>query len=134
VGELDDRERDHDQAAGDVGDEENQPAVDAIGENSRRDREDHVREDPRAADDAEEERVGTLAVHDHEQRHEVQPVSDPGDELAREEPDERAIRQQSAIRGERSDGADLPLPGVGAVYGLGPAARATVRQDRRSGP
>ena len=51
---------DHDHAADDVGGQQHQAPVEAVGDDAGRDRQEDVRQDARRADDAEHERVAWI--------------------------------------------------------------------------
>ena len=76
---------DHQHSAGDIGDQQDHAPIEPIGNDAGRHREEHVRKDPRRTDDPEQHRRVALAVDDHEDGDEVQPVADARDELARQQ-------------------------------------------------
>ena len=104
VGRLEDGQREHDHAPGDVRHEQDQAPVEAIGDDPGGDRQEDVGQDPGGPDDAQQDRVRARLVDEDEERHEVQPVADRGHELAAEQPDERAVAEEPAIGGEDAHG------------------------------
>ena len=58
-----------------------EPPIESVGDDARRDRQEDVRQHPRRADDAQDERVARDVPDDDEQRDEIEPVTDGRDKL-----------------------------------------------------
>ena len=116
--EEDDRgDHEHQDPAGHVRREEDQAPVEAVRNDPGGDRQDEVGEDARGADEPEDERVLGDLVDQDQDRDEVQPVPDRGDELADQEPGERPVAEELAVGAEDGHPRVLiaaPATGAGA--------------------
>ena len=105
--------------------EQHEPPVEAVGDDAGRDRQQDVRQQARGPDDAEDDRVLRLLVDEHDQRDEVQPVADRRHELADEQPGQRPVAQQLAVRARDRHPAPRAV-GARFVRGGYPARRTRV--------
>jgi hypothetical protein len=68
-----------------------------IGDDPRRNRQDHVGQEADRAEGTHEGRVAGFAIDHDEDRDDVQPVADPTDELAEQQSDQRPVAEQLSI-------------------------------------
>ena len=71
-------------------------------------------QDARGADDAEQHRRVAVGVDDHQDRDEVEPVADAGDELAGEQPRQRGVAAEEVEVGPGQAHRAAPSAGGGA--------------------
>ncbi len=90
----------HHRPAPEVRDEEHQAAIEPIRDDPGRHRQDHVRNHPNGPEQPDERRVAGLAVDDHEDRDDVEPVADPADELTEEELGQWPVGQELPVDAE----------------------------------
>ena len=91
------RHEEHEQPACDVRDQEDQAAVVAVGDQTRRNGQDDVWEDPRRAHDPQDQWVVRNVVDQDQDGDEVEPVADRRDELPDQEAGQRPVVQQETV-------------------------------------
>ena len=82
-----------------IRDEQDQPPVEAVRDDPGRNRQHEVGHQARRAHDAEDHWVPGLVVDHDDERHEVQPVTDRGDELAQQQLGQLAVAEELPVGG-----------------------------------
>ena len=90
----------HDHGPRRVRDDEDQPTVEPVRGDAGRHGQQDVRQHAGRTHDAEEQDILAVLVDNDQQGDEVQPVADPGHELAREQAGQRPVPEERAIRSE----------------------------------
>ena len=100
-------------APDEVRDQQDQPPVEAVGDDARRHRQQHEGDEAGGANDAQDDRVVGDLIDDDEDRDEVEPVADGADGLADKQPNQRRVPEHAPIgRGSLHASLHAAMPAV----------------------